>query len=69
MILETERLILRKWTQDDAESLFTYAKNPKVGPIAGWPPHKDIESSNMLLTIFSPEQNAMQSVKKRIMLQ
>ena len=36
MILETERLILRKWTQDDAESLFTYAKNPKVGPIAGW---------------------------------
>ena len=27
MILETERLILRKWTQDDAESLFTYAKN------------------------------------------
>lgn len=29
MILETERLILRKWTQDDAESLFTYAKKSK----------------------------------------
>ena len=41
MILETERLILRKWTQDDAESLFTYAKNPKVGPIAGWPPRSE----------------------------
>ena len=39
-LIETERLILRKWTQDDAESLFTYAKNPKVGPIAGGPPHK-----------------------------
>ena len=49
MILETERLILRKWTQDDAESLFTYAKNPKVGPIAGWPPHKDIESSKYVI--------------------
>lgn len=42
MIIETERLILRKWTQDDAESLFIYAKNPNVGPIAGWPPHKNI---------------------------
>ena len=39
-LIETERLILRKWTQDNAESLFTYAKNPKVGLIAGWPPHK-----------------------------
>ena len=46
---ETERLILRKWTQDDAESLFLYAKNPNVGPIAGWPPHKDIESSKYVI--------------------
>ena len=36
MIIETERLILRRWSQDDAESLFTYAKNPNVGLIAGW---------------------------------
>ena len=43
--IETERLILRKWTQNDAESLFAYAKNPNVGPIAGWPPHKNIEAS------------------------
>ena len=44
-MLETERLILRKWTEEDAESLFEYAKNPEVGPIAGWPPHKNIEES------------------------
>ena len=49
MTIETERLILRKWTQDDAESLFLYAKNPNVGPIAGWPPHKDIESSKYVI--------------------
>jgi len=49
MVIETERLILRKWTQNDAESLFTYAKNPNVGPIAGWPPHKDIESSRFVI--------------------
>ncbi len=44
-MLETKRLILRKWTESDAESLFEYAKNPDVGPIAGWPPHKSKEES------------------------
>lgn len=51
--IETERLILRKWTIKDAESLFAYARNPKVGPIAGWPPHKSIEESkNIIETVF-----------------
>ena len=38
--METERLILRRWTEADAASLFEYAKNPAIGLIAGWPPHK-----------------------------
>lgn len=42
---ETERIILRKWNEADAESLFEYAKDPDVGPIAGWPPHRSIEES------------------------
>ena len=33
--LETDRLILRSWTEADAESLYEYAKDPDVGPIAG----------------------------------
>ena len=45
MQIETERLILRKWEENDAESLFEYAKDPEVGPIAGWPPHKSVEDS------------------------
>lgn len=44
-MLETERLILRKWTEEDADSIFEYAKDPDVGPIAGWPPHKSIDES------------------------
>ena len=44
-MLETERLILRKWTEADADSLFEYAKNPEVGPAAGWPSHKSVEES------------------------
>lgn len=44
-ILKTERLILRKWDESDADSLFEYAKDPDVGPIAGWPPHQNVEES------------------------
>lgn len=36
MIFETERLILRRWEESDAEDLYKYASNPDVGPIAGW---------------------------------
>lgn len=45
MILETTRLILRPWEESDAKSLYEYAKDPQVGPIAGWPPHTSEENS------------------------
>ena len=45
MILKTERLILRPWYEEDAEDLYKYAKDPDIGPIAGWPPHKSVENS------------------------
>lgn len=45
MEFQTERLILREWRKSDAESLFEYAKNPKVGPAAGWPVHTDVQNS------------------------
>ena len=44
-MFETKRLILRHWEDGDAESLFEYAKDPDVGPIAGWPAHQSIEES------------------------
>lgn len=48
-MLETERLILRKWTEEDAESLFEYAKDAEIGPAAGWPPHKSVEESRAVI--------------------
>ncbi len=57
MILKTERLILREWEESDAESLYKYAKNPNIGPIAGWPAHKSEEESlNIIKTVFSKEE-------------
>ncbi len=53
MILETERLILRPWEESDAQSLYEYAKDPDIGPIAGWLPHKSInESSDVIKNVF-----------------
>ena len=45
MTLETERLILRRWEDGDAESLYEYACDPDVGPAAGWPPHRSAAES------------------------
>lgn len=49
MILETERLILRPWREDDAEDLYKYARDPDVGPIAGWPVHTSVENSREII--------------------
>lgn len=47
--LETERLTLTMFTIDDAEELYDYAKNPHVGPPAGWEPHKSVEYSRQVI--------------------
>lgn len=55
--METERLIIRRWTLDDAESLFEYAKDPDIGPVAGWPAHKSIEDSiSIIKNVFKGEE-------------
>ena len=61
MQLETEHLILRPWEDGDAEELYRYAKDERVGPAAGWPPHTDVEESREIIrTVFSgPETYAM----------
>ncbi len=57
MILHTERLTLRPWTEADAENLYEYAKDPEVGPIAGWPTHKSVEESlHVIRTVFTGAQ-------------
>ncbi|WP_455671943.1 GNAT family N-acetyltransferase [Phocaeicola sp.] len=56
MILKTERLILRPWRATDAADLYRYAKDERVGPVAGWPPHKSVgESAEVIRTVFAQE--------------
>ena len=57
MELTTERLLLRPWKDSDAESLYEYAKDPEVGPIAGWPVHTSVENSREIIReVLSAEE-------------
>lgn len=59
--LETDRLLLRPWREADAEALYRYAKDPRIGPVAGWPPHGSAAVSlEIIRTVFSaPETYAV----------
>lgn len=48
-ILETERMILRPWREQDAAALYEYARDPRVGPAAGWPAHTSVEDSRKII--------------------
>lgn len=45
MVFECDRIYLRPWLESDVYDLYEYAKDPLVGPSAGWPPHTSIENS------------------------
>lgn len=56
-MLNTERLTLRPWQASDAASLYLYAKDERVGPIAGWPAHQsEAESLEIIQTIFAQDE-------------
>lgn len=54
--LETSRLILRPWCGSDAQALYRWARDPEVGPSAGWAPHTSVENSREIIrTVLSEE--------------
>lgn len=62
--LETERLILRPFTYTDIDDLYEYAKNPKVGPDAGWKAHENIDETKAILKSFIEEDQVLAIVWK-----
>ena len=54
MEIKTNRLLLRPFTEGDAADLYEYAKDPRVGPPAGWPPHESqADSLEIICTVFA----------------
>lgn len=51
-IVETERLVLRRWHESDAEALYKYASDGRVSEMAMWPRHTSIDMSRMVISEF-----------------
>lgn len=62
--LETERLYLRQWALSDAADMYEYAQDPRVGPNAGWPAHKNEEESLGIINMFRAEKDVYAVVLK-----
>ena len=56
--IETERLILRSFTEQDTDDLYRYAVDPDVGPRAGWKPHESREETLLIIRSFIEEGSA-----------
>ena len=55
-ILETDRLILRRFEKDDANNMFNnYASNPNVTKFLTWQPHKTVKDSENIINIWINE--------------
>ncbi len=50
--IETPRLVLRPWRQEDLEDLYAYASVPGVGEMAGWCHHESRETTRTILDSF-----------------
>ena len=49
--LETDRLILRKFTIEDAEGMFNnWATDPNVNKFLAWPLHKNVDETKEIIT-------------------
>lgn len=61
MTLETERLILRHWREDDAEELYRYASNERVAAPTGFKTHTSVENSREIIrnVLIEPETYAV----------
>ena len=64
MVLETNRVILRNFNEQDLDHLFEYAKVEEVGLNAGWMPHSTKEESKLILNMFINSTNTFAIVYK-----
>ncbi|MDE7110279.1 MAG: GNAT family N-acetyltransferase [Muribaculaceae bacterium] len=56
-MIETDRLLLRPWSEEDAEALFKYASDLRVSELALWPCHTSVDMSREVIRrFFIPNQ-------------
>lgn len=62
--METKRLELRKFRQEDLFDFFTYASQEDVGINAGWKPHEQLSESQAVLKSFIASDEILAIVEK-----
>lgn len=55
-VLTTDRLTLRPFRDSDLRDFYDYARVDGVGQMAGWNPHKNLEESRTILSMFIREK-------------
>ncbi len=63
--IETNRLVLRPFSESDAPDVFESCKNPNLGNNAGWKPHETIEETiDVLNAILSGKKGLGYRIKR-----
>lgn len=63
-VIETSRLILRAWQENDLDDFYEYASVEGVGENAGWKHHESIEDSQDILNIFISSKDEFAIINK-----
>ena len=63
-MIETDRLILRNFVEDDLDDYWEYAQMESVGPRAGWPAYTDKEKAKERLKFEATKENQFAIVLK-----
>lgn len=51
-VFETPRLIIREIEERDAADFYAFASDPRVGPAAGWAPHRSLSETKTAIRLF-----------------
>ncbi len=65
MTLETTRLRLRPFREDDVQAIYDYSAAPEVGLNAGWKPHESLTDSYDVLHLMFLEQPTVWAIERR----
>ena len=64
--MQTTRLTIRRFTIADQQDVFAYAKDPDVGPLAGWRPHRsEKETLHIIKYLFLRNPHSYALVNKQ----
>lgn len=62
--IETNRLLLRNFVEEDKDDVFRYCSQRGIGEMAGWPRHETIEDTKKVLSGWIKNENKLAIVWK-----